>query len=116
MKSVSTQTPDAGCASTGMENLRTQLELLLSELREVGELTGSRGVRLHSLGRTAHRSEEALDNMGAAIDGLEREIEVSQEERSDLDDIYTSLLGKQGRIRYPYRNYYYLWNSHYSEV
>ncbi|XP_071085756.1 uncharacterized protein [Haliotis cracherodii] len=95
MKSVSTQTPDAGCASTGMENLRTQLELLLSELREVGELTGSRGVRLHSLGRTAHRSEEALDNMGAAIDGLEREIEVSREERSDLDDIYTSLLGKQ---------------------
>ncbi|XP_046375448.2 uncharacterized protein LOC124148411 isoform X3 [Haliotis rufescens] len=99
MKSVSTQTPDAGCASTGMENLRTQLELLLSELREVGELTGSRGVRLHSLGRTAHRSGEALDNMGEAIDGLEREIEVSQEERSDLDDIYTSLLGKQDEMR-----------------
>ncbi|XP_046551036.1 uncharacterized protein LOC124260762 isoform X4 [Haliotis rubra] len=99
MKSVSTQTPDSGCAASGMEHLRTQLQLLLSDLRKVGELTGSRGVRLHSLERTVHSSDKALDSMGAAIEGLEQEIEASQEDLSDLDDMYSSLLSKQDEIR-----------------
>ncbi|XP_046551035.1 uncharacterized protein LOC124260762 isoform X3 [Haliotis rubra] len=98
MKSVSTQTPDSGCAASGMEHLRTQLQLLLSDLRKVGELTGSRGVRLHSLERTVHSSDKALDSMGAAIEGLEQEIEASQEDLSDLDDMYSSLLSKQERL------------------
>ncbi|XP_067651730.1 paramyosin-like [Haliotis asinina] len=98
MKSVSTQTPNMGCAASGMEHLRTQLQLLLTDLQEVRKVTGGRGVRLHSLEKTVHRSYKALDTIGAAIEGLEREIEASLEDLSDLDDVYLSLLNKHERL------------------